>query len=126
MRRKVWRIRVERGQRYWVIWVDGLHGGTQAKNLSEVEPMARDFISGMSGETPETFDLETEIDLPASVAAHLKNADALIAESRKARAKATAETGAAAKELQASGLTLRDIGIALGMSYQRAQQLIKS
>jgi peptidyl-dipeptidase Dcp len=42
-----------------------------------------------------------------------------------ARKEAAVESRRAAKALRASGLTVRDIGAALGVSFQRAHQLVK-
>jgi 5'-3' exonuclease len=43
----------------------------------------------------------------------------------EARKEAATESRRAAKALRASGLTIRDIGAALGISFQRAHQLVK-
>jgi hypothetical protein len=44
----------------------------------------------------------------------------------RAQAAAARERRIAARELKAKGLTVRDIGAALGISYQRAQQLVSA
>lgn len=59
-----------------------------------------------------------------SVQGHLNQAHQLRQESSQAQAAATAETQAAARELHEAGLPVRDIGRLLGVSFQRAHQLM--
>jgi hypothetical protein len=88
--------------------------------------MARDLIAIMTGMTPESLQLDVQVQLPKSVRTHLVRAQRLRDEAATAQAEAAAEARAAARELAASGLTMRDIGQALGVSYQRAHQLVAS
>lgn len=50
-------VRVERGDRYWLVHVVELDRWTQARTLREVEPMARDLVATMAGATPDSFAL---------------------------------------------------------------------
>ncbi|MGH3935005.1 MAG: hypothetical protein ACRDS1_08525 [Pseudonocardiaceae bacterium] len=99
---------------------------TQARTLREVEPMTRDLVATMAGAAPDSFDLTTDITLPDEVTTHLKHAEQLREQSRQAQASAAAEVRQAARLLAEQGMSLRDVGAALGVSYQRAHQLVSS
>ena len=124
--RPSYHVHVERGDRCWLVHVVELDRWTQARTLREVEPMARDLIATMAGAAPDSFDLATDIALPDEVATHLKQAEQLRAQSRQAQASAAAEVRQAARLLAEQGMSLRDVGAALGVSYQRAHQLVSS
>ncbi|MGH3924159.1 MAG: hypothetical protein ACRDTT_15055 [Pseudonocardiaceae bacterium] len=64
-------VRVERGDRYWLVHVVELDRWTQARTLREVEPMTRDLVATMAGAAPNSFDLTTDIALPDEVTTHL-------------------------------------------------------
>jgi len=125
-------VQVERGERYWLVHVPQIGHTTQARSLREVDVMARDLIVVMSqvtGDTPllpEGVDLDVHVQLPESVRKHLARAAELREQELDVRQEAAKEARAAARELSDEGLTLRDIGAALGVSHQRAQQLINA
>lgn len=123
---KTYRVDVERGQKYWLVRVPEVDRSTQARHLREVEAMARDLVAIMTDADPESFALDVHIELPGEVSAHLERSARLRDEAAKAQSEAAAESRAAARELAADGLPVRDIGIALGVSFQRAQQLVKA
>lgn len=122
---KRYTARVTRDDRFWLIHVPEIDRFTQARHLREVESMARDLIAVMEDVEPDSFGLDVTIEAPASVAAHLRLAEELRITEARARAAAAAEVRAAAVELQQSGVPLRDIGRLLGVSFQRAGQLVK-
>lgn len=116
-------VRAERGDRYWVIWIDG-RPMTQAKRRHEIEPMARDWLAVVHEQDPESFDLEVEVVMPPAARTHLDRARTLRETADRARAEAARETAAAALALHDAGLTVREIGPMLDVSHQRAQQLV--
>jgi len=109
--------------RFWLIHVPELGHYTQARNVAEIEPMARDLIATLRDVEPDTLDLEVEIQLPGTAQEHLARAESLREQEADARRAAAAEARAAAAELKQAGLSLRDIGKLLGVSFQRAGQL---
>ncbi len=119
-------VRVERGDRYWLVHVVEIDRWTQTRTLREVEPMVRDLVATMADAAPDSFDLITDIALPDEVTTHLKQAEQLREQSRQAQASAAAEVRQAARLLAEQGMSLRDVGAALGVSYQRAHQLVSS
>jgi len=116
--------RVSRGDVFWLVYVPEINHYTQARNLGEVEPMARDLIAVMGEVTADSFTLEVSVELPDAVSKHLARSQSLRQESDRAKHLAAQEVRVAAKELRERGLTVRDIGAALDVSYQRAHQLI--
>lgn len=115
---------VTRDGRFWLIHVPEIDRATQARSLAEIEPMARDLIVIMESVEPDSFELDVTITMPGDVAQHLERADVLRAEEARARAEAEAEVRAAAVTLKEAGIPLRDLGKLLGVSYQRAHQLV--
>jgi len=116
--------RVVRGDVFWLVHVPEIDHYTQARNLGEVESMARDLIAVIKEIDPQSFTLEVSVELPDEVTVHLKRSQALRQESDRTKHLAAQEVRVAAKELRERGLTVRDIGAALAVSYQRAHQLI--
>lgn len=109
--------------RYWLVHVPELGHYTQARNVAEIETMARDLIATLRGLEPQSIDLAVDIHLPGSAQEHLARVETLRAEEAEARRAAAAEARMAAAELKQAGLPLRDIGKLLGVSFQRASQL---
>ncbi|WP_084260281.1 hypothetical protein, partial [Mycobacterium avium] len=112
------------GDRYWLVHVPELDQYTQARNLTEVEPMARDLIALLKEIPDDSFQLDVRIELPEHVRHHLELARKYSEDAARAQAESARERRAAARGLKARGLTVRDIGTALGISHQRAQQLL--
>lgn len=115
---------VTRDGRFWLIHVPEIDRYTQARNLAEIERMARDLVAVMEGVEADSFELEVTIAMPADVAEHLARAHELRAREAQARAEAAAEVRIAAVALKDSGIPLRDLGKLLGVSHQRAHQLV--
>lgn len=86
--------------------------------------MTEDLIELMTGAKAGTFSVDYDIELPETVRGHLDRAEQLRSESAQAQSAAAAEVRAAARELHQGGLPLRDIGQLLGISHQRAHQLV--
>ena len=122
---KTYRANVTRGERFWLVEVEGV-GWTQARHLREVDEMARDLVAVMTEVETESFALEVATSLPSAVQSHLDRAEALRQVSARAQHEAAGEVRAAARELVDAGLPLRDVGQMLGVSDQRAHQLVRS
>lgn len=127
-----YRAIVSRDERYWTIRVPGLgtrprHGlPTMAVNLAEVEPVVRDLIAVYLDVPEDSFNIEVKIELPATAQQHLQRAAKLRDRAAHAQSEAADEYRAAARDLKATGMTVRDIGRALDVSHQRAQQLVSA
>jgi hypothetical protein len=86
--------------------------------------MARDLIAIMDDVPADSFDLDITITLPADVEAELARSAELREVAATSQAQAAQATRRAARRLRDQGLALRDVGDALGVSAQRAKQLV--
>ncbi len=86
--------------------------------------MARDLIVIMTGADPASFTLDVQIELPAHVRHELDESAALREHAARDQREAAARTRRAARWMHEQGMPLRDIGQVLGVSYQRAHQLV--
>lgn len=121
-------VRVTREGKWWMIHVPDLDGLTQARRLGEAEDMARSLIAITLDTEPDTFDLAVTID-PIEGLHVTERLDALHAERAQLaeiQAQVQADARALARDLAGKGLPVRDVGAVLGVSFQRAQQLIDS
>jgi hypothetical protein len=116
--------RVERGEQFWLVTVPEIERTTQARTLREAEPMARDLIAVMEQVDPQSFELKADIVFPAVAHEHWTRASRLREQAAQTQAQAAEEARAAALALAELGLTVRDVGAMLGVSHQRAAQLI--
>ncbi|MDF7664252.1 hypothetical protein PT282_06210 [Bifidobacterium sp. ESL0763] len=125
VRHASYHVIVQPDERCWFITIPSLGevGFTQARTLDEVDTMARDLIEIVTGDYD--FALEQEMRFPEEVEAHLEAMQRYREQSKEANAAAARESRQAARGLRQIGLTLRQIGQALGISYQRAGQLVK-
>lgn len=123
---KTYTVTAEQDGKFWFVRIPELDGATQGRALSEVPAMARDYIATVTGEPEEAFDIQLQVKLPDAVREHLRKSRELRAEEMRLRAQAAEEAEAAAIELRDEGYTMRDIGVALDVSYQRAHQLVSS
>jgi hypothetical protein len=121
---KTYHAEVDRDGTVWRIRVPEVQRTTQARSLREVEPMARDLIAIMDDIPADSFSLNTRVTLPKDVVAELERSAALREEAARAQAQAAQLSRQAARHLRDHGLSLRDVGQALGVSFQRAKQLI--
>ena len=115
----------ERSEGWWAVRVPELPGVfTQARRLDQVGAMAADAVAALLGIDPATVKVEVQPVLDVDVAQRL-------AEARKERRHADELASAAAEKLRRvaralaeDGLPERDIGSILGVSHQRAHQLL--
>jgi hypothetical protein len=121
-----------RGEQLWVARVPSLGNNpdeglpTQARTLAEIEPMVRDLVALWLDVDPDSFAVAVHIELPDSVRHHLELASKYAREAAQAQSESASERRMAAQELKHRGFTVRDIGAALGVSHQRAQQLVSA
>jgi hypothetical protein len=122
---RTYRARAERVGRWWAVAVEAdartIH--TQARRLDQVEAMAREATALALAVDPRSFELSIATELPAEE-------EDLIARARDAReraARAQVESMTvvrdAVRALAAKGLSTRDVGALLGISYQRVAQI---
>lgn len=113
-----------RDGRFWFLQSDDIENFyTQARNIAEIPVMAKDLAALLTERPESDFDVEISFDTPEATA-HLREAAALAAKAEELKAESARERRAAALVLRRQGVTVRDIGTVLGVSHQRAQQLV--
>jgi hypothetical protein len=121
---RTYHAQVDRDGAVWRIRVPEVRRTTQARSLREVRAMARDLIAIMDDIPADSFDLDITITLPADVETELARSAELREAAATSQAQAAQATRRAARRLRDQGLALRDVGDALGVSAQRAKQLV--
>lgn len=118
---------VSREDGWWMIHVPEIDGLTQARRLVEAETMARELIAVTLGVPLDTVTVDiqvtnvADIDIPTRLNA-IRADRARAAELERA---ASADAASLARDLVSARVPLRDVGAILGISHQRAHQLIR-
>lgn len=123
---KTYHADVTRDGKFWLIRVREIDRSTQALRYKDVAAMASDLIEIMEDLRSDEYDLHLSVQLPSSVKDHQARAEVLREEAQRKQAEAAAENRAAVQELLALGLSQREAGDVLGVSFQRVSQLAKS
>jgi len=121
---KTYRAEIERDGRFWRVRVPDIDRSTQARSLSEAEAMVRDLVAIMTDVPQNSFAVDMKIILPEDVQLELEQSHALREQAKQTQAEAARLVRDAAHRLHTLGLSLRDIGKALGVTFQRAKQLV--
>ncbi len=117
-------VTATRDGRFWFLEAAQIQGlTTQARTVSEIPEMVRDLASLLTGRPETDFEVHVSFDAP-EVTAHLRAAEELAAKADELKAASAKERHEAAMVLKRQGVTVRDIGAVLGVSHQRAQQLV--
>lgn len=119
-------VTAERSSKWWVLQAVEAPGAiTQVSRLDQADTI-REAIAFVTGE-PEAEITITVVPVLAAVAqAHIERAYELRELAESSNREAAIETRAAARALKDAGLTLRDVGSIMDVSYQRAHQLVSS
>jgi orotate phosphoribosyltransferase-like protein len=114
--------RCERAGKWWEITVPELDEVTQARRLAQVPQVVADLARLMRGDT--SAEVTVRISAPGVAAARVDEARRLRREADAAAARSVELSRDIARRLHEQGVSERDIGEILGVSYQRAHQLI--
>lgn len=117
---------VTREGRWWMVAVPEVDGLTQARRLSEAVPMARSLIAVTLDVDPDDVEVTLRIDRVGDVEvaerlAQIRRERADLAELERGLAQ---HTRSLARDLADHDVPQRDIGAVLGVSHQRAHQLL--
>lgn len=114
-----------RGSRRWVVQCDQFPGAlTEVTRLDQAPEFMVEAIAFVSQVPQDSVQVTVTPAIPEDIAAELARVEDLRSQARAADREAAALHADAARRLQAQGLSVRDIGSVLGLSHQRAQQLI--
>ncbi|GAB09001.1 hypothetical protein GOARA_026_00310 [Gordonia araii NBRC 100433] len=137
----IYRVDVHRDGRWWMIRVPELDGYvdatgarfpdeaiTQARRYADINREARDFICSVTDSAPSAvgLDVHVTVDYKDDLISAAANIAKLKARAAEMENEAQAESRRVARQLAGRGVPLRDIGAILDVSYQRADQLVKS
>jgi hypothetical protein len=114
-------ITLQREGRYWLVYIDGTDGLTQARRYNEAELMAREYISLTQNEDFDTITIGT-ITI-GGVTDTINKANEERARAKELAATASQRMRTAAHALREESVPLTEIGQILGVSHQRAAQL---
>jgi hypothetical protein len=119
---KTYEVTATREGRWWLVRVPVIDSVTQARHIGEVEEMARSLIHVMTDEDPAAFGLRITVEGMGDILDRLAAADAAAAEAQKQATEVRKE--AARRAVEGAGLSLREAGAVLGVSFQRVAQLL--
>lgn len=116
-------VTAERTAKWWVLQAEEAPGAiSQVARLDQAEQI-KEAIAFVTGEPEDTIEIDLRPVLPEAV----ERARLLASQYRELAAQSNAAAATlsrqAAQEMASAGLTVRDIGVVLGVSHQRAQQL---
>jgi hypothetical protein len=122
---KTYHAEVTRDGKFWLIRIPEIDRSTQALRYKDVAVMASDLVEIITGLSTGDYDLHVDVHLPTEVQDHLARAEVLREEAKRKNSEAAKESRAAVRQLLAQGLSQREAGELLGMSFQRISQLVK-
>ncbi len=119
---------VTREGRWWMVHVPEIDEvTTQARRVSEIEKMARELIAVTLDVPMSQVTVNLRIEKVGNVDCVTDKAEAIQAEKQEGEElvkRASAKTADLARALAEADVPYRDIGTILGVSYQRAHQLV--
>jgi len=99
---------------------------TQGRTLEVAQNRMREAVEALLEVDPSKFEITDEVKLPAAVRRKVAARSAAEAQARAHAARATKASREATKALLGAGLSLRDAGTILGVSRQRAEQILRA
>lgn len=120
---------ITRDGKWWMIAVPSIGALTQARRLSEAEQMAKELVAVTLDVEVQSVQVGLSFDAVGQVSDIAATLHAIKEERRAAlelEQKASREAASLAKRLVAEKIPIRDVGAILGVSHQRAHQLLVS
>ena len=111
-------------ERFWLLSVPELDVVTQARTLDRAEATVRDLIAVWLDVPADSFAVEVEPRLDDEWTKLLRETKDARATADKASARASELLRTSVTTLHDAGLSAREVGSLLGISYQRVQQLL--
>ena len=118
----VYDLSIRRADQFWLVFVDGISGLTQARTFAEVPVMAREYVALVTGQPPDAITIgEVHVQEISDDVARVKE---LRIQAKTARAEATDLSRQIAAKLYAKQIPMVEIGGILELSHQRIAQLL--
>ena len=121
-------ITVYRDGRWWMVAIPEIDGLTQARKRREAPRMAKEYIALATDQDASEFEVaitQLRVD-DIDVTQHLAQIRDERARADALDRSAAARAAALAKDLSAASVSVREIGAAMNISFQRASQLVNS
>jgi predicted RNase H-like HicB family nuclease len=113
-----------RSGKWWALTVDGLKGAhSQVKRLDQAEESVREVISLMTGDRPDSFTVDVLERLSPDLEKNLRSYIEVLNAFSELERRLSEAQAATVQELIGNGLTMRDVGSLMGLSYQRVGQI---
>ncbi|MEY2675744.1 MAG: hypothetical protein RL102_1010 [Actinomycetota bacterium] len=114
--------------KWWMVEIPEVNGLTQARKLTDVTQMAREFIAVTQDVPADSFELELRIERvhELDIAERVAKIQAEKEQAAALEKAAMDDSRALAQDLAKQSLTVREIGVILGVSHQRAHQLLSA
>jgi predicted RNase H-like HicB family nuclease len=121
-------VTVSREGKWWMVDIPALDGLTQARRLAEAGQMAREWIALTTDSNIDDIAVNVTVERvgDVDVSGQLDEIRRQREQAAEMEREALAHTAALAKALAAQDVPVRDIGAALGVSFQRAHQLVQA
>jgi predicted transcriptional regulator len=116
-------VLARREGQWWILTVPELDVVTQARRLDLAEPTVRGLIGTWLDVPPDSFVVEVTPELPDRVRTSVTKARDLRRRAEDMVATAAAASRAVVVDLTERGLSVRDVGVILGISPQPVSQL---
>ena len=126
---KTYDVTLTREGKWWMVSIPELDGLTQARTIKEAHDMARDYIAVSLDVPADSFGIHVhaeKIGTVEHVTQLLEDIKIARAQAEALERKATEDARRLARALADEELPLREIGAVMGVSHQRADQLINS
>lgn len=117
-------VTAERGVgNVWVLECAELGAVSQTKRLDHAEDEMREALAYQAGVSPDDIRIVVDVILPPAIAQMKTHAEQQREEAERLASEAKHNIRKAAAAMRREGMTVRDMGKILGVSYQRAQKL---
>lgn len=124
---QIFEVVAERGRGdWWVLEAPEVGAVSQVKRLDEAADEMREAIAYLAGLPVGEVHIDVRPILPQEYVVHAQAAAQARVLADEAKSKAALESRSAARVLREQGLTLRDVGTIMGVSHQRAAQLLNA
>jgi hypothetical protein len=118
-------VTAERGRRWWSLQCVEHPGAiSEVARLDQAPEAMREAIAFVAQVDPSTVEVDLRPAIPDEVGSHVQAAARYREQAQLANREAARESRAAARVLRDAGLSVRDVGTVLGVSHQRAHQLL--
>jgi len=118
-------VTAERGRRWWLLQCVEVPGAlSEVARLDQADDAMREAIAFVAQVEPSEVEIVLQPVVPPTVDEHVELAARYREQAQRANSAAARESRAAARALREAGLSVRDVGTVLGVSHQRAHQLL--